>query len=102
MEIGEIKEVCFNKDNIIIPSGYLECNGQEITEDMFPELHFHLSDGISEGPINLPNIPDIVLNDTYILKKIISCTYKKEIKIHNYDSEFKTNLKLNKDMLSKL
>ena len=87
MEIGEIKEVCFNKDNVIIPSGYLECDGQEITEDMFPELHFHLSDGISEGAINLPKVKRKKNGEEYIFVTLIAYTDKK-INDTKYNAEF--------------
>lgn len=87
MEIGEIKEVCFNKDNIIIPSGYLECDGQEITEDMFPELHFHLSDGVSEEPIKLPKVKRKKNGEEYIFVTLIAYTDKK-INDAKYNAEF--------------
>ena len=74
MGIGEIKKMCFNKDNIFIPSGYLECDGQEITEDMFPELHFHLSDGVSEGPIKLPKVRREKKDNKYVFITLISYT----------------------------
>lgn len=87
MEIGEIKEMCFNKDNVIIPSGYLECNGQEITDDMFPELHFHLSDGCSEEPIKLPDVKRKKNGEEYIFVTLIAYT-DKEINDIRYDAEF--------------
>lgn len=88
MEIGDIKEMCFNKDNILIPSGYLECDGQEITEDMFPELHFHLSDGVIEGPIKLPKVKRKKNGEEYIFVTLIAYTDKKINDTKNFNAEF--------------
>lgn len=88
MHIGEIKEICFNKNNVVIPYGYLECDGRKITEDEFPELFFHLSNNDEEA--HLPQIEDIEINNDLVLKKIIS--YKDEVVSGvNYDGEFTTN-----------
>lgn len=87
MEIGEIKKMCFNKDNILIPSGYLECDGQEITEDMFPELHFHLSDGVSEGPIKLPKVRREKKGNEYVFVTLIAHA-DKNINDTKYNAEF--------------
>lgn len=87
MTIGEIKEVCFNKDNVVIPSGYLECDGREITEDEYPELFYHLSGNATKEKINIPLIKEEIIDDEYIIKKIIS--YKEtQVSGPNYDGEF--------------
>jgi hypothetical protein len=87
MEIGEIKKMCFNKYNILIPSGYLECDGQEITEDMFPELHFHLSEGVIEGPIKLPKVKREKNGTEYIFITLIAYT-DKNVNDTKYNAEF--------------
>lgn len=88
MHIGEIKEICFHRENVVIPGGYLECDGRKITEDEFPELFFHLSNNDEE--VYLPQIEDIKINDDLVLKKIIA--YKdKVVSGVNYDGEFTTN-----------
>jgi hypothetical protein len=87
MNIGEIKEICFHKDNIVIPSGYIECDGREITEDEYPELFYHLSGNREVEKINLPFVEDEIINDEYLIKKIIS--YKEaQTMAPNYDGEF--------------
>jgi hypothetical protein len=88
MNIGEIKEICFHRNNVVIPGGYLECDGRQITEDEFPELFFHLSNDDEE--VFLPQIEDIKIDDDLVLKKIIA--YKDKVSSEvNYDGEFTTN-----------
>jgi hypothetical protein len=90
MNIGEMKEICFHKDNVVIPSGYLECDGRSITEDEYPELFFHLTNGDDTEEVFLPVIDDVEIDDKLILKKLIS--YKEQINTSvNYDGEFTTN-----------
>ena len=88
MHIGEIKEICFHKSNVVIPGGYLPCDGRKITEDEFPELFFHLSNNDEE--VFLPQIDDVEIDDYLILKKIIA--YKDKVGSEvNYDGEFTVN-----------
>lgn len=88
MHIGDIKKMCFNKDNIFIPSGYLECDGQEITEDMFPELYFHLSDGVSDGPIKLPKVKREKKTNGYVFVTLIAHTDNNINDIKKFNAEF--------------
>lgn len=84
MNVGEIKEICFHKDNVVIPSGYLECDGRQITEEEFPELFFHLS--FNDEDVFLPYLEDSIM-DELVFKKVIA--YKdKTANAVNYDGEF--------------
>lgn len=90
MCIGEIREICFHKNNIVIPSGFLSCDGRLITEEEFPELFFHLSNGNDEREVFLPKIEDRIIDDDLITKKIIA--YKENAKSNvKYDGEFTIN-----------
>jgi hypothetical protein len=88
MHIGEIKEMCFHRKNVVLPGGYLECDGRKITEEEYPELFFHLSN--DEEEVFLPVIDDIEIDDDLVLKKIIAYKDTVEGKV-NYDGEFTTN-----------
>lgn len=85
MNVGEIKEICFHKDNIVIPSGYLECDGRLITEEEYPELFFHLSNNNYEDVV-LPVLKDVIM-DEFVFKKVIAYQDKIEHTV-NYDGEF--------------
>jgi hypothetical protein len=90
MHIGEIIEICFHKNNIVIPSGFLSCDGRLITEEEYPELFFHLSNGNDEGEVFLPAIEDYIINNDLIIRKVIA--YKEETKCNvKYDGEFTIN-----------
>lgn len=90
MYIGEIREICFHKNNIVIPSGFLSCDGRLITEEEYPELFFHLSSGNNEGEVFLPEIEDCIINNDLIIRKIIA--YKEDAKSNvKYDGEFTIN-----------
>lgn len=96
MYVGEVVEMCFNVDNVIIPYGFLECDGSIITEDEYPELFMHLCTDFDTTEINLPFIKDKKCGNLYIIKKLICFIERNETKEKpKFDSEF--NLKLNKD-----
>lgn len=96
MYVGEVIEMCFNVDNVIIPYGFLECDGSVITEDEYPELFMHLCTDFDTSEIKLPLIKDKKYGNLYIIKKLICFIERNEIKEKpKFDSEF--NLKLNKN-----
>lgn len=68
LPVGAIVDLYCHKNNIIIPFGFLRCNGQSINEDNFTELYYHLNG--TDDEIQLPNLPLIELGD-YVIVKII-------------------------------
>lgn len=72
--IGSIIDLVINKDCIVIPDGFLLCDGAEISEDNYPELFFQLESDFSKKTTTLPNIEYKTLNEHLIIVKIIKAT----------------------------
>lgn len=89
MNIGEIQQFCFHRENINIPFGYLECDGVEITESEYPDLFYHLSENFDEEKIKLPIISRQIIDDKYIILTLIRYTENSNKKTPNYNAEFK-------------
>lgn len=72
LPVGSIVDLCVNKNNVIIPFGFLECNGNEISEDDYLELFFAL--GGDNEKLCLPKLEPVSLNnDLQIIKIIKAC-----------------------------
>jgi hypothetical protein len=69
--VGTILDLLVNKNNIIIPDGFLLCDGTEITDDVYIELFLQLEDDFTKSSTKLPNLPNTIVDDKLIIVKII-------------------------------
>lgn len=72
--IGTILDLLVNRNNVVIPPGYLLCNGQVINEDEHTELFYELESDTTSTELALPNIQPIIVSDKLMIVKIIKYT----------------------------